>query len=307
MTVSGACQRHTTLTPSSYRVNCPLALPEVMPPGQPHPKSDGSTAGTCPAAGRRKCNFLPSRDALKWAANPSSATRFKMPRDLPITSDNQLDMFSVAGRYGVVGTGAARQYFDKTQPDGCVAQVTSAHEHVHEMTLNILNSNAGRGTPKASSSRFVAAGSGCSARIHPAKNVNDTVLQISTRVGGQDFFDALIERILNSLDAHLIGETVGIEAYTRGPWVVGIGPPEHQASCGSALDTRITHAGGGIIATFEVGRYAPGSAEESAANARRAAVCVTKLQGVSTELLGQLPDDILCYLIESYLSTRKAA
>lgn len=230
-----------------------------------------------------------------------------MPRDLPITSDNQIDMFSVAGRYGVVGTGTARRYFDKFQPDGCVAQVTSVHEHVHEMTLNILNSDAGRGTSKVSSSRFVATGSGCSARIHPARNVNDTVLQISTWVGGQDFFDALIERILTSLDAHLIGETVGIEAYTRGPWVVGIGPPEHHASCGAAMDTRLTHAGGGIIATFEVGRYAPGSAEESAANARRAAVCVTKLQGVSTELLEQLPDDMLCYLIESYLSTRKAA
>lgn len=230
-----------------------------------------------------------------------------MPHDRSITSDNQIDLFKVAGRYGVVGTGAARRYIDKTQPDGCVAQVTSVHEHVHEMTLKILNGELGRAAPKAPGLRFVAVASGCSARVHPARNVNDTVLQISTWVGGQDFFDALIERILTSLDVQLIGVPVGIEAYTQGPWVVGIGPPEHQASCGAALDTRITHAGGGIIATFEVGRYAPGSAEESAANARRAAVCVTKLQGVSTEMLEQLPDDLLCYLIESHLSKRKAA
>lgn len=230
-----------------------------------------------------------------------------MARDQHLTAENQIDMFSQAGRYGVFGTGAARRYFDKAQPDGCIAEVTSVHEYVHEITLKILNGEPGRVTSKSARPRYAAVGSGCSARIYPVKNINETTLQIIALVGGQDFFQALIERILSCLDAHFSVEGSAAVPYTSGTWVAGIGPPEHQSKSGPPLETRITSADGGIIATFEVGRYAPGTLEESAGNARRAAVCVNKLRGVSTEMLEQLPDDLLCHLIETHFSIPKAA
>lgn len=230
-----------------------------------------------------------------------------MKRDLHLTAEKQIDMFSQAGRYGVVGTGAARRYFDNAQPGGCIAEVTSVHEYVHEITLKILNGEPRRASSKSGHPRYAAIGSGCSARVYPVTNVNDTTLQIIALVGGQDFFQALIERILSCLDAHFTAEGPVAVPYTSGTWLAGIGPPEHQGKSGPPLDTRITSADGGIIATFEVGRYAPGTPEESAGNARRAAACVNRLRGVSTEMLEQLPDGLLCHLIESHFSIPKAA
>lgn len=220
----------------------------------------------------------------------------------PLPVESQSDMFSVAGRYGVAGNGAARRYFDIAQPDGCVAEVTTVNEHVHDLVLSILNGGAPKRASRAAPPRYAVIGSGCAGRIYPVRNINETTLQLVGSVGGQEFFDALVSAIIQGLDPGLADRDIATEAYTKELWLVGITPADGQTPHQARVVPCLTRSNGATIATFGEATFGSRAAGEPEANARRAAVCVNKLQGISTAALEKLPDGLLLNLIENHFA-----